>query len=155
MPLPPTFDELTVRTFWASGSTADHVVSLPLPVGQRPFPVTSGDWYLRVVAYRATEAGDDGAFILVSDQALDENDRHVHLAYVNGGKTDGVVRPVGGGERYYRLRPAPGDAITFKLVPATTTTTTTRTPKFQLGVELSQRFPRPRLFPGGANAYSA
>ena len=164
------YQEHAVRTFWAGpasqkeyrDSTDDEergfrqtlrfpegVVALPLPAGQLPYPVTCGQWFLRVIAYRATEAGSDpdAAFILISDQALDANDRPLYLAYVNGGKTSGVVKPVGAGARYYRLRPAPGDAITFKLIPAQPASTPPPTaPKFQIGVELSLRAPKLGLF---------
>ena len=154
--------EISARTFWAgpAGSeytdsttqqkrkvtAPDGVVALPLPEGQRPFPVTSGEWYLRVVAYRATKKGTaDAAFILVCDQVLDENDRYLYLAYVDGDKTKGVVRPTGGGERYFRVRPA-ASTLTFKLIPAWPVTETPTAPTFQLAVELSQRQGRPRYF---------
>ena len=161
-----------MRTFWAGPAaqeafydTSDnvlfrqptscypgHLVVLPLPPGQRPYPVTSGDWYVRVVAYRALEAGSDpdAAFILVSDQVCDANDRYLFLGYVTGEKTTGVVKPVGAGERYYRLHPAPGDAITFKLIPVQPVATPAPTPpKFQIGVELSQRAPTRKPSSGG------
>ena len=152
-------DEISVRTFWAgpsgvkeyidstSGnkqkvSAPDDAVVLPLPVGQRPFPVTSGDWFLRVIAYRATApASRSGAvFIIVCDQVLDENDRYLYLGYVGGTATEeGVIKPVGAGKRYFRLRPAAHE-LRFKLIPAQPAPSSgLKAPRFQLGVELSQR----------------
>ena len=152
--------EISTRTFWAGPSdTSAHqdstsgeerkisappgVVALPLPPGQRPFPVSTGDWFLRVVAYRASEGGTaDQVFILVCDQVLDENDRYLYLTYVDGGRTEGVVR-LERHARYFRLRP-PSNLLTFKLIPARPAVAEAKAPKFQVGIELSQRAGRRR-----------
>lgn len=130
-------EEIAVHHFWAGPANAEGEIILTLPAGLKPYPVTTGEWHMRVLATKCAPQPPTTR-VLVSDNALDDNHRPIFLAVIPG--ADDKIVAVNE-QRYYRLRP-PAQTLRFRTVAAGSDDGETSLPGLEILLELVQRRPR-------------